>query len=42
MIEHRKEIENVKKDIQKLVKEKSKVVKLDFSRKEDVDEFFND
>lgn len=42
MIEHRKEIENVKKDIQKLVKEKSEVVKLDFSRKEDVDEFFND
>lgn len=42
MIEHRKEIENVKKDIQKLVKEKSEVVKLDFSRKEDVDEFFSD
>ena len=42
MIEHRKEIENVKKDIQKLVKEKSEVVKLDFSKKEDVDRFFND
>ena len=42
MIEHRKEIEKVKKDIQKLVKEKSEVVKLDFSRKEDVDKFFND
>jgi hypothetical protein len=34
--------ENVKKDIQKLVKEKSEVVRLDFSRKEDVDEFFSD
>ena len=34
--------ENFKKDIQKLVKEKSEVVRLDFSRKEDVDEFFSD
>ena len=34
--------ENVKKDIQKLAKEKSEVVKLDFRRKEDIDEFFND
>ena len=34
--------ENVKKDIQKLVKEKSEVVRLDFSRKEDVDEYFSD
>lgn len=38
----KKEIENIKKDIQKLVKEKSEVVKLDFKRKEDVDVFFND
>ena len=36
----KKEIENIKKDIQKLVKEKSEVVKLDFKRKEDVDVFF--
>lgn len=36
----KKEIENIKKYIQKLVKEKSEVVKLDFKRKEDVDGFF--
>lgn len=38
----KKEIENLKKDIQRLIKEKSDIVKLDFRRKEDVDEFFND
>lgn len=38
----KKEIENLKKDIQRLIKEKSDNVKLDFRRKEDVDEFFND
>ena len=36
------EVEQAKKDIQRLVNEKSEVVKLDFKRKEDVDEFFND
>lgn len=38
----KEEVEQVKKDIQKLVKEKPDVVKLDFKRKEDVDVFFND
>lgn len=38
----KEEVEQSKKDIQKLVKEKSDVVKLDFKRKEDVDVFFND
>lgn len=36
------EVEQAKKDIQRLVNEKSEVVKLDFKRKEDVDVFFND
>ena len=36
------EVEPAKKDIQRLVNEKSEVVKLDFKRKEDVDVFFND
>ena len=34
------EVEQAKKDIQRLVNEKSEVVKLDFKRKEDVDVFF--
>lgn len=38
----KKEVEQAKKDIQKLVKEKPDVVKLDFKRKEGVDVFFND
>lgn len=38
----KEEVEQAKKDIQKLVKEKPDVVKLDFKRKEDVDVFFND
>lgn len=36
------EVEQAKKDIQKLVKEKSEVVKLDFSKQEDIDRFFED
>ena len=36
------EVEQAKKDIQRLVNQKSEVVKLDFKRKEDVDVFFND
>ena len=36
------EVEQAKKDIQRLINEKSEVVKLDFKRKEDVDVFFND
>ena len=36
------EVDQAKKDIQRLVNEKSEVVKLDFKRKEDVDVFFND
>ena len=36
------EVEQAKKDIQRLVNEKSEVVKLDFKRKGDVDVFFND
>lgn len=35
------EVEQVKRDIKSLVKEKSKLVKLDFSNKEDVFEFFD-
>ena len=35
-------LDKLKKDIQRLIKEKSEVVKLDFKRKEDVDVFFND
>lgn len=38
----KEEVEQAKKDIQKLVKEKPDVVKLDFKRKEDVGVFFND
>jgi addiction module antitoxin, relB/dinJ family len=38
----KEEVEQAKIDIQKLVKEKSDVVKLDCKRKEDVDVFFND
>jgi|GEM_PF-1229006 hypothetical protein len=35
------EVEQAKRDIKSLVKEKSKLVKLDFSSKEDVLEFFD-
>lgn len=35
------EVEQEKKDIQSLVKEKSKHVKIDFSNKKDVLEFFD-
>lgn len=35
------EVEQAKRDIKSLVKEKSKLVKLDFSDKEDVLEFFD-
>ena len=35
------EVEQAKRDIKSLVKEKSKLVKLDFSNKEDVLEFFD-
>lgn len=38
----KEEVEQAKKDIQKLAKEKSEVVTLDFSKKEDVDKFFGD
>ena len=38
----KEEVEQAKKDIQKLVKEKSEVVKLDFSKQEDIDRFFED
>ena len=38
----KEEVEQAKKDIQKLVKEKSEVVKLDFSKQEDIDKFFGD
>lgn len=38
----KEEVEQAKKDIQKLVKLKSKGVKLDFSKQEDVDKFFGD
>ena len=36
------EVEQAKKDIQRLVKEKSKLVKLDFSKQEDIDQFFDE
>lgn len=35
------EVEQVKRDIKSLAKEKSKLVKLDFSNKKDVFEFFD-
>ncbi|KXT79845.1 hypothetical protein [Streptococcus oralis] len=35
------EVEQAKRDIKSLVKEKSELVKLDFSNKEDVLEFFD-
>lgn len=35
------EVEQAKRDIKSFVKEKSKLVKLDFSSKEDVFEFFD-
>ena len=38
----KEEVEQAKKDIQKLAKEKSEVVTLDFSKQEDVDKFFGD
>lgn len=38
----KEEVEQAKKDIQRLVKEKSEVVKLDFSKQEDIDRFFED
>lgn len=37
----KKEVEQAKRDIQSLVKEKSKHVKIDFSNKKDVLEFFD-
>lgn len=36
------EIEQAKRDIQSLVKEKSKHVKIDFSNKKDILDFFDD
>ena len=36
------ELKQAKKDIQVLAKEKSEVVKLDFSKQEDIDTFFGD
>ncbi|KXT83452.1 putative DNA-damage-inducible protein J [Streptococcus oralis] len=38
----REEIEDAKKEIKRLVKQKSDVVKLDFSKQEDIDLFFGD
>ena len=38
----KEEVEQAKKDIQRLVKEKSKLVKLDFSKQEDIDRFFDE
>lgn len=38
----KEEVEQAKKDIQRLVKEKSKLVKLDFSKQEDIDQFFDE
>lgn len=38
----KEEVEQAKKDIQKLVKEKSEVVNLDFSKQEDIDRFFGE
>ena len=37
----KKEVEQAKRDIQSLVKEKSKHVKIDFSNEKDVLEFFD-
>ncbi|WP_455168034.1 hypothetical protein [Streptococcus sp.] len=36
------EVEQAKRDIKSLAKEKSKLVKLDFSKQEDIDSFFDD
>lgn len=36
----KEEVEQAKKDIQKLVKEKSEVVKLDFSEQDIIDQYF--
>ena len=36
------EVEQAKRDIKSLVKEKSKFVKLDFSKQEDIDKFFDE
>lgn len=36
------EVEQAKRDIKFLAKEKSKLVKLDFSKQEDIDSFFDD
>ena len=36
------EVEQAKRDIKSLVKEKSKLVKLYFSKQEDIDKFFDD
>lgn len=36
------EVEQAKRDIKSLAKEKSKLVKLDFSKLEDIDSFFDD
>ena len=36
------DVEQAKRDIKSLVKEKSKLVKLDFSKQEDIDKFFGD
>ena len=36
------EIEQAKRDIKSLAKEKSELVKLDFSKQKDIDEFFGD
>ena len=38
----KEEVEQAKKDIQRVVKEKSKLVKLDFSKQEDIDNFFDE
>ncbi|BAW16886.1 hypothetical protein D8895_12665 [Streptococcus sp. BCA20] len=38
----KEEAEQAKKDIQRLVKEKSGIVKLDFNKQEDIDRFFGD
>ena len=36
------DVEQAKRDIKSLVKEKSKLVKLDFSKQEDIDKFCGD
>lgn len=38
----KEEVEQAKKDIQKLVKEKSEVVKLDFNEQDDLHKYFGD